>query len=175
MAEVREYGVRGSLYVEASSAVDFTLRGSTSFQNPRNYGIYAEPAAINRAGLSDRQIAANETTRRHARTYSVALTSNFDLSDSLGITSVTSWDMGSLNFTEDTDGQGIQLLEIPYVDRASQIAQDIRLTSDFSGPFNFILGAYYNREKVYNQSTFKIVQDVASGGDVDGDGDVDDA
>lgn len=175
LAEVREYGVRGSLYVEASSAVDFTLRASTSFQNPRNYGIYAEPAAINRAGLSDRQIAANETTRRHARTYSVALTSNFDLSDSLAITSVTSWDKGSLNFTEDTDGQGIQLLEIPYVDRASQIAQDIRLTSDFSGPFNFILGAYYNREKVYNQSTFKIVQDVASGGDVDGDGDVDDA
>ena len=175
LAEVREYGVRASLYVEPSDSVNFTLRGSTSHQNPRNYGIYAQPVDVHRVGLSDREIASNETTRRQARTYSLALTSQFDLSDSLGVTSVTSWDKGSLNFHEDTDGIAIQLLEIPYFDRASQFAQDIRITSDFSGRFNFILGAYFNREKVFNQSTFQLLQDVASGGDVDMDGDVDDA
>jgi len=172
---VSEYGLRGALYVEPSDGVNFTLRASTSYQNPRNYGIFAEPVAVNRPGLSDRQIAANETSKRRARTYSIALTGNFDLTDSLSLTSVSSWDKGNLNFIEDTDGQAIALLEIPYVDRASQIAQDLRITSDFGGPFNFILGAYYNREKVFNASTFKIAQDVASGGDVDGDGFVTDA
>ena len=172
---VREYGIRAAIYFEPSDSVNFTLRGSTSYQNPRNYGIFAQPAAINRAGLENREIAANETSRRRARTYSLALTANIDLSDSLSLTSISSWDKGSLNFIEDTDGQGIALLEIPYLDRANQIAQDLRLTSDFAGPFNFILGAYYNREKVFNASTFRIAQDVASGGDVDGNGVVNDA
>lgn len=171
----REYGVRAQLYVEPSDRVNFTLRASTSYQNPRNYGIFAQPAAVNRGGLSDRQIAANETSRRRARTYSVSLTGKFDLSDSLSLTSITSWDKGNLNFIEDTDGQGIALLEIPYADRATQFAQDLRITSDFNGPFNFILGGYYNREKVFNATTFKIAQDVASGGDVNGDGFVTDA
>lgn len=56
------------------------------------------------------------------------------------------------------------MLEIPYGDRAKQFAQDLRLTSDFSGPFNFILGAYYNREKVFNTSTFEIGKDIDSDG-----------
>lgn len=172
---VSEYGIRAALYFEPSDSVNFTLRAATSYQNPRNYGIFAQPAAVNRAGLSNREIAANETSRRRARTYSLALTANIDLSDTLSLTSISSWDKGNLNFIEDTDGQGIALLEIPYRDRANQIAQDLRLTSDFAGPFNFILGAYYNREKVFNASTFKIAQDVASGGDVDGNGVVNDA
>ncbi len=40
----------------------------------------------------------------------------------------------------------------------------MRLTSDFSGPFNFILGVYYNREKVFNATTFEIAKDVDSDG-----------
>ena len=175
LASVSEYGMRVALYVEPSDRVNFTLRGSTSYQNPRNYGIFAQPAANNRAGLTNRQIAASETSKRRARTYSLALTGKFDVSDTLSVTSITSWDKGNLNFIEDTDGQGVKLLEIPYVDRATQFAQDLRLTSDFDGPFNFILGGYFNREKVFNASTFKIAQDVASGGDVDGNGIVNDA
>jgi len=160
LASVREYGIRGSLLFEPTDGVRFILRGSTSYQNPRNYGIYAQPEAINRPGLKRRQIEANVT----ARTYSVSLTGNVDVSDSLAIHSVTSWDKGSLNFYEDTDGTASQLLEIPYGDRAKQFAQDLRLTSDFSGPFNFILGAYYNREKVFNTSTFEIGKDIDSDG-----------
>ena len=164
LASVREYGIRGSLLFEPTDGVRFILRGSTSYQNPRNYGIYAQPEAINRPGLKRRQIEANVTDRRRARTYSVSLTGNVDVSDSLAIHSVTSWDKGSLNFYEDTDGTASQLLEIPYGDRAKQFAQDLRLTSDFSGPFNFILGAYYNREKVFNTSTFEIGKDIDSDG-----------
>lgn len=164
LASVSEYGVRASLLFEPSDGVKFVLRAATSYQNPRNYGIYAQPEAVNRVGLSRRQIAANVTDRRYARTYSVALTGNVDISDGLTVTSITSWDKGRLHFYEDTDGQPNQLLEIPYVDRATQFAQDLRLTSDFDGPFNFILGGYYNREKVFNQTTFEIGKDIDSDG-----------
>ncbi|WP_167836657.1 TonB-dependent receptor [Sphingopyxis witflariensis] len=164
LAGVREYGIRGSLLFEPSDSARFVLRASTSYQNPRNYGIYAQPEAINRPGLGRREIEANVTERRRARTWSVALTGTVDISDSLAITSVTSWDKGRLSFYEDTDGTASETLEIPYLDRASQFAQDLRLTSDFGGPFNFILGAYFNREKVYNETTFEIAKDVDSDG-----------
>ncbi len=157
---VSEYGIRAALRYEPSDGVDITLRGSTSYQNPTNYGIFAQPEALNRPGLSERQIAANVDDKRRARTYSLSLTANVEVSDTLTLTSITAWDKGDLSFFEDTDGQAIQLLEIPYVARANQFAQDLRLTSDFSGPFNFILGAYFHRESVFNETTFQIGNDI---------------
>lgn len=169
LASVREYALRGSLLFEPSDGMSFVLRASTSFQNPRNYGIYAQPEAVNRPGLKTREIAANVTERRRARTTSVSLTGNIDLSNSLSLTSITSWDRGNLFFYEDTDGIAAQVLEIPFFDRATQFAQDLRLTSDTGGPFDFILGAYFNREKVFNETALEVLKDV----DLDGSGSVD--
>lgn len=165
LAETREWALRGTLVVEPSDGVKFTLRASTSYQNPRNYGIYAQPESVNRAGLGPWEIASNETTRRRARTYSAALTAEIDVSDTLSVTSISSYDKGSLHFVEDTDGQAIQLLEIPYDDEAKQFTQDLRLTSNTGGPFNFIIGAYYAHEQVFNSSNFKIALDVDANGD----------
>lgn len=160
LAETREYALRATLNVEPSDTLRFVLRASTSFQNPHNYGIFAEPAATLRPGLTNWQIASNISDRRNARTWAVALTGTLDLTDALTVTSVTSWDKGRLSFFEDTDGTATQLLEIPYQARATQFAQDLRLSSQFDGPFNFILGAYFNREKVYNETTLGIATDV---------------
>lgn len=160
LASVREYAVRASVLLEPSDGVRFVLRGSTSLQNPRNYGIFAQPEDVNRPGLSKREIEANVTDRRRARTYSLALTGNIDVSDTLTVTSITSWDKGTLFFYEDTDGTATELLEIPYYDKANQFAQDLRLTSNTGGPFDFILGAYFNREKVFNRTTFEIAKDI---------------
>jgi iron complex outermembrane recepter protein len=171
LASVREYAVRGSFLFEPSDSARFVLRLATSFQNPRNYGIYAQPEALSRPGLQRREIESNVTDRRHARTWAVALTSTVDIGDTLSITSVTSWDSGRLNFAEDTDGIASQLLEIDYLARAKQFAQDLRLTSDFSGPFNFIFGAYFNRESVYNTTTLGIATDA----EIDGNPGVTDA
>ncbi|MDF8331782.1 TonB-dependent receptor [Novosphingobium cyanobacteriorum] len=169
LAETREWAVRGTLKWEPVDGVKFTLRASHSFQNPRNYGIYAQPEAVNRPGLSTWEIASDVPDRRRARTTSVALTANIDVSDTLTVTSITSYDKGTLFFREDTDGTASRLLEIPYYDKASQFAQDLRLTSNFGGPFEFILGAYYNREKVFNSTSFEIATDV----DVNEDGVID--
>ncbi|WP_372732175.1 TonB-dependent receptor [Novosphingobium sp.] len=164
LASTDEYAIRGTLNFEASESVRFVLRASTSYQNPQNYGIYAQPEAVNRPGLGRREIASNLDAKRQARTYSVALTSTFDISDALAITSITAWDKGNLFFYEDTDGTASELLEIPYTDRATQFAQDLRLTSDTGGPFDFILGAYFHREKVFNETTFEIGKDIDSDG-----------
>ena len=181
----REYAVRGSLLWEPSDGASFLLRASTSYQNPRNYGIFAAPGpdgvgaglyeslgqgtSYFRTGVGRREIESNYTPRRRARTYAVALTSTFDIGNDLSIVSVSSWDKGRLNFGEDTDGAPNKTLEIFYGDRATQISQDLRLASGFGGPFEFILGAYYNREKVFNTTDFGIFKDA----DIDGNGTVD--
>ncbi|MDA5195049.1 TonB-dependent receptor [Govanella unica] len=178
---VKEYGLRGSVLLQPSDKFDLTIRASTSLQNPYNYGILAQPGPDGigagvyamfgghdyfRTGLTDRQLEADYTPRRHNRTYALAATANWHVADGLTVTSVSSWDKGNLFMAEDTDGSPLKVLEIPYYARTRQIAQDLRLTSDFSGRFNFILGGYYNREKVFNSTNFMIYQDV----DINGDG-----
>ena len=169
LASTNEWALRGTLKVEPVEGVKLTLRASHSRQSPQNYGIYAQPEATNRPGLSKWEIASNVAQKRLAQTTSVAFTANIDVSDTLAVTSITSYDKGYLFFKEDTDGTAAQLLEVPYYDRASQFAQDLRLTSDTGGPFDFILGVYYNREKVFNQTTLEIANDQ----DIDGSGKID--
>ena len=159
LASTDEWGLRGTLKLEPSDKLKITLRASHSFQNPQNYGIYAQPEAVNRPGLGKFEIASNVRDKRRAVTTSVALTVNYDVSDTLALTSITSYDKGSLFFKEDTDGITARNLEVPYFDKASQFAQDLRLTSNTGGPFDFILGAYFNREKVYNQTTLEVFND----------------
>ncbi len=181
----REYAVRGSMLWEPKDGTSFLLRASTSYQNPRNYGIFAAPgpdgvgvglyeslgqgSSYFRTGIGRRQIESNYTPRRRARTYALSLTSTFDIGNDLSIVSVSSWDKGRLNFGEDTDGAPNKTLEIFYGDRASQLSQDLRLASSWGGPFEFILGAYYNREKVFNTTDFGIFKDA----DIDGSGTID--
>ncbi|MBX9883609.1 MAG: TonB-dependent receptor [Novosphingobium sp.] len=166
LASTDEWALRGTLKLEPTDKLKITLRASHSFQNPQNYGIYAQPEAVNRPGLGRFQIASNVADKRRAVTTSVALTVNYDISDTLAVTSITSYDKGTLFFKEDTDGITAQNLEVPYFDRANQFAQDLRLTSNTGGPFDFIVGAYYNREKVFNRTTLEVL----NGTDVNGDG-----
>ena len=161
LAETREFAFRATLHWEPTDRLKLVLRGSVSEQTPHNYGIYAQNADQTRVdGLDRYHIASDIATRRIARTQSVALTANYELTDALTLTSITSYDHGTLFFTEDTDGQANKTLEIPYGDRASQFAQDLRLTSNLSGPFDFIFGLYFNREKVFNTTSFQIFNDV---------------
>ena len=181
----REYGIRGTLLAEPRDGVRLTLRLSMSHQNPTNYGSYSAPgpdgigagayeaygAGVSyfREGIGRREIEAEYTARRRARTWSAALAGEFDIADGLSLTSITAWDKGSLFVPEDTDGSPTRALEIPYTDRARQFSQDLRLTSDRDGPFNVILGAYFHRESVFNSTVMNFWTDL----DVTGDGTVD--
>jgi iron complex outermembrane receptor protein len=189
---VREYGVRGTLLFEPSDAMKFVLRASTSLQNPWNYGVYNQPTAAGigggvydqfhaidpvaypltdyfRTGLRPRQIEANAIQRRRNRTYALSLTGNISLGSDLTLTSISSWNHGTLLSPEESDGSPLKVIEITYYGKATQLAQDLRISSDFSGPFNFTLGAYYDNEKIYNRTLFPFWQDL----DFDGNGSLD--
>jgi len=165
---IDQYGVRLSLLYHATDNLDFTLRYSKSMQDPQNYAIMAgrvSPDGIGLVGyyrtsdgtatgrpLADDEIGQNYTPRRRQDNQAVALTTNWTLSDSYAITAVSSWDQGSLFNPEGTDGAAIDVFKIPYYGKTRQIAQDVRLATTGNAPLQFIVGAYYQRESIYNST-----------------------
>ncbi len=181
----RQYGIRGSLRYNPNDSVDITLRGSTTLQNPQNYGIISIPGANGvggeifnifglttdyRTGLGKREINTPDISRRRLRTYALAANADFQLSDVMTLTSITSWDQGSIYYAEDPDGTPAFTSEATYYGKTRQITQDLRLTSSFDGAFNFIVGGYFSSEKIrsYNDVSYFTQIDVNGDGGVDG-------
>jgi iron complex outermembrane receptor protein len=187
----RDFGIRASVLFKPTDHLEFVLRASTSLENPTNYGIYFQPYpqfgcngggvyagfhALNpitnpnvddcRIGLGPRQTKSEWVRDRENRTYSVSLTTTWHPADRLTLTAVSAWDKATLYVPEDSDGSFLAVIEEPYSDRVHQVAQDLRISSDFTGPFNFIAGVYFNRENVFNSTAFRLFTDI----DVNNDG-----
>lgn len=175
LSAMRQYGIRGAVRLQPNDNVDIIIRASTSLQNPWNYGVLAIPGpdgvggpiyslfgmeGDRREGLGRRQVDEPDVYRRHLRTKSISATADIQLSDSLTLTSISAWDQGSLLNHEDGDGTPVKTSDAEYFGRTKQLSQDLRLTSDFTGPFNFIAGVYYNRERIYNYTNINFFADV---------------
>lgn len=179
---VRQYGIRASLLFEPNDKLDFILRLTTSLQNPIEYGVLGEPvgslgigngvyemfgaSSYFRTGLGRREMEADNIGRHRHRTYGSSLTGNWHVAEALTVTSVTSYDYGRLRVIDEADGTPLRVLEADLKGRGKQFSQDLRLSSDFDGPFNFIFGAYYNIEKLWNETSAGFYSDI----DVNGDG-----
>ena len=160
------YAVRGTLLFEPTDSFSTILRASTSRSTPlvsggafvpfvpQGVGFPSYPAVGAGGVLLEPEMPTNlreayvESPRRHsARTASISATANLKLSSDLDLTSITSWDHGSQRMPFDGWTRIKILKQVTHAD-VKQVAQDVRLTSHFTGAFNFIVGAYYNREHV---------------------------
>ncbi|MFA7439811.1 MAG: TonB-dependent receptor [Sphingomonadaceae bacterium] len=180
-SSTRQYGIRGSLRYRPNEDFDLTIRASTTLQNPYNYGVIAVEnengiggsirnmfglPGDTRAGLGKREIRSPDITRRRLRTYALAANADIRINDDLLLTSITSYDQGRIAFDEDSEGMEVELNLVTYRGKTRQFTQDLRLTSDFDGPLNFILGGYYSVEKIKNDTLLRFFHDM----DVNGDG-----
>ncbi|NIB41610.1 TonB-dependent receptor [Pseudomaricurvus alkylphenolicus] len=86
---------------------------------------------------------------------STTLTVNWDLQD-YTLTSITSYLEGTGLNRADTDGAGWQLLQIDWGADVTQFAQDLRIASQFDGPFNFIAGVYYATDTMDIKNVFEM-------------------
>jgi iron complex outermembrane recepter protein len=172
----RDWGVRASLLYKPNSQFSALLRVQETFQDPYNYGIYAQPGPGGEgvgvysdpslvyqrpASLGNWQTQSYNDGRRRNLTQSASLTLNYDFDNGLALTSITSYDYGDLIIPEHTSGAPNNSIAIWYYDTAKQFTQDLRLTTKWSKPWNFILGAYYNREMVWNANRFQMFTDLA--------------
>jgi iron complex outermembrane receptor protein len=168
MEGVDQWGTRITLLYNISDTLTAHVRLSKSRQNPIDYAIIAgniAPGGVGGVGyyrtsdgtatgtpLANDQVAQNYTPDRVQSNEAAELTLDWKLNDSYAVKSITSWDEGSLFNPDNTDGAPLNLFKIPYYGGTRQVTQDLRLTSTSGGPFEFIGGAYYQHEMIYNST-----------------------
>lgn len=179
---IDEYGARVSVLWSATEDLELLLRAATGKSDGVNYGIVAEnisPLGIGagvyglynalgattrvdatRTGLDHWEFESEQDVRRLVESDSVSLTVNWDLSNELTLTSISSYDDGEAFAPEDADGTVNTLINAYQSVEAEQFSQDLRITSTYEGPFNFIAGLYYSKEEVESLTSLKYTQDL---------------
>ncbi len=179
---IDQYGVRLSVLYKATDDLEMTLRYSKSMQDPQNYSIIAgsiAPGGLAGVGydrtsdgtatgtpLKNDQVAQNYTPRRRQDNQAVALTAKWNVASAGAVTSITSWDEGSVFNPEATDGVPLDIFKSPYTGKTRQVTQDLRFTSPGDAVFNYIVGAYYQHEIIFNSTENRLFNFL----DVNGDG-----
>lgn len=162
-------GVRFTALWQARDNVEVLLRASSGKSEPVNwavkvlreqppvwYGIYGLYNAFGgtpltdptQAGLGYFEVNTEQDTRRLVDTDSLSLTVNWDVNERFLLTSITSWDDGAAFNPDESDGMLNRANANELGVEANQVTQDLRLTSNLEGPFDFVAGLYYSRDVV---------------------------
>ncbi len=160
------FSVRGSLNFEPSSQFDAVLRFTYTDVGGRNYGIFArninldggfvgpndldQVPGANRENVGFFQNDTSFTPERDIEIFGLNLVMNWTPVDEITFTSVTSYDWGDWVDRSDSDGLPVMVDE-PIVSRGEnvkQFVQELRIATDFDGPFNFQAGVLYTDDQV---------------------------
>jgi len=121
----------GILYVTPSKASEVPLLGSYPL-SPQN----------------DRAADWDQGTdyRKDTRFYQGTIRADWDLTDAVTLTSMTSWSRVLLNQNNDVDGTSLPSSDIAIVGGATSFSQELRLTGDM-GNVRWIVGGNYSRDR----------------------------
>ena len=184
-----EWAVRVSALWRPTDELEVLARYSAGRSHPENYGVFADhinqigdpangvgvgggvfslfnslgganPPDYFRTGLGKFEWESDKLRKRKREVDQASLHVNWDVAENLTLTSITSWVKGDLVNPEDSDGSPIRVIEVDYLGDGDQISQELRLTTDLDGPFNFVGGIYYAREKLDIGSDLLLMTDV---------------
>lgn len=150
----KSYGARGKFNVRAG-ALSLQLVGD--YSNIKSNGnqptyYFVAPGTLQNGrpinlggvtpGLANTQVTVNDDQLSNTEQYLLAAKASVDLGFAT-LTSVTSYQDWTLNTSSDFDFTNAFVIRQfgPY--HARQLAQELRLTSDISGPFDYLVGLYY--------------------------------
>ncbi len=143
----------------------FTSRSSPDAIGAINYGL--GPGGTNAFGVNPRvspftgnaydshQGAYDRSGDIEVEGDGAYLTMNRDFG-ALTLTSITSYLNGSFLNLVDGDGSIADLLHIDFESATEEVGQDLRLSSNYDGPFNFIAGVYYFHDTVDVHTLYRL-------------------
>lgn len=134
-----------------------TFFGTYSFYNSLGATTLTDP---NQNGLGFWEYNSQQDKRRLIETDSASLTMNWLLGGNYTVTSITSYDEGEVLNPDETDAAEPVLYDAEFRAKTQQFSQDLRLTSDLEGPFNFVAGVYYFQEKVNGSNQYGTALDL---------------
>jgi len=184
---VNQYGVRLSTLYRVSDDLDLSLHYSQSLQDPQNYavidgcvtppvpatcapggvgftGYYRTTAGtLSGAPLAADEIAQNYTLPRRQPDQGVSLTIGWRPRSTLALTSITSWNEGSLFNPEATDGAPLDVLKTVSYEHVGQTAEDLRLSVSAGNRLTLLLGARYQHQDLFDTLGVQLLDDPAFG------------
>jgi iron complex outermembrane receptor protein len=162
LSSIDNYALRLSVLFEPTDTTSAQLRLLHSRSNPTNIGVInygTGPGGTNALGVNPRvhpftgkRFDAWEGYYNRTGGEIIAdgdgaiLTLDQELGD-LTLTSISSYIEGDFKNNVDADGSIANLLAIDFYARTREVGQDLRLSSNYEGPFNFITGLYYNHDE----------------------------
>lgn len=169
--ERNRWGVRGQLLLEPSDSIKFRLIGDYDKIDedccfvgnvqggPTVAAIRAIGGNINVGGINSYREFTNFPSTNLIKNYGVSLQGDFDF-DALKLTSISAYREVHSDTNQDSDFTSADLIGFNGSDiDIETITQELRLTSDFDGPINFLLGGYYFDEKISNVSALTFGRD----------------
>ena len=142
--------------------------GPCTGPNPRAYGI-PDPAAEceidNRTAIGDLPLAIANTmkgSRKGGRAYGSldAYTASaelaLDITDNLTLASTSGYNFLKYRFLTGLDQTSFSQLAFHNYQTSRAISQELRLVTDFDGPFDFMVGGYYQNTKLYDTNDTKV-------------------
>ncbi|HQS95506.1 MAG: hypothetical protein B7X90_00725 [Novosphingobium sp. 17-62-19] len=156
--------LRAALKYKDDAGFDATLRYSYTRSSPEAVGTNVTgylPGNTNAFGfdprvdpvtgetLDAREGYYNRDGRIRVRGDGISLTLNKDLGN-VTLTSISSYLKGYFLNEVDGDGSAANLLALDFEAKTKEYSQDLRLSTQFDGPFNLIAGVYYFRDSLDN-------------------------
>lgn len=170
LSGIDEWAGRVTFVYRPNESVEALLRYHKGESTPSNYGAI-HVATVDGVdffgysreldGLDDEEINSNLAEKKEMTNEGISLTVNWDINEEYTLTSISSYDEGTFYSLEDDDASPNRLLEDTFAAEARQLTQDLRLTSSYSGPFNWIGGVYWGTEDLASLVRFEAYHDAA--------------
>jgi outer membrane receptor protein involved in Fe transport len=163
--------VRAQLLIEPSDAISFRVIGDYDkidenccfvgnvLAGPTAAAIEAIGGRINRGGIFTYSEYQNFPSENDITNKGVSVQGDFDFG-SLKLTSISAYRESRALSNADSDFTSADIIgrNAGDVDIETK-TQELRLASDFDGPFNFLLGGYYFDENISNQQALTLGRD----------------
>jgi iron complex outermembrane receptor protein len=163
LREINNWAVRTSLRYK-TEAIDATLRLQSGKSLGNTAGVVAkgrgsngyDVAGLFSGGAIEQRIEKKydnfEGSEDNVGAYkteadSIHLTVKGVLTKDIDYASVTAWSKGKA-LNENGDGSPVSILEIDWGSKIEQWTQDLRLTTNFEGDFNAIIGMFVSQDKM---------------------------
>ena len=169
LSSINNHAVRASLLFRPADDFDATLKMFTSRAHPTNIGVInigLAPGGKNAAGVNPRVNPLDGSAFDSHEGYydrtngeiivkgdGATLTMNKRF-DTFTVTSISNYTTGYFLNRVDADGSIAALLAIDFYADTKEWSQDLRVATDFDGPFNMIAGFYYGHDEVKIRTAF---------------------
>ena len=164
------WSARGQLLFEPSADLKFRLIGDYSRideicctvgnirNGPTGAAIFALGGAIDPENLFSYDTYLNREPVNEVDNYGVSLQADWNVG-ALTVTSITAYRELENFFDQDIDFTSADLASEVRAQDVQTFTQELRLSSDFDGPFNFLLGGYYFDESINQESELQTGSD----------------